>query len=125
MQHNLKRAWRAYKSEHELASLARHDATISSLNKMEDIRYPDPDLGSIGISLEWFGPVGRVTTYGGFRTPKQFGVPVSHIDALVADIMRTSGWNAPIYMRGSAANPVAAEAINRNNTESTFLTGAP
>jgi hypothetical protein len=41
MKHNLKRLWRAY------AALSRHDRTINSLNRHEEIRYPDPALGSM------------------------------------------------------------------------------
>jgi hypothetical protein len=97
MGHNIKRLWRAYKRNHPNAALLRHDRTIKRLDKHEDIRYPDPALGSIGVSMEWSGEPGAVTTYGGMKLPKQYAVVVvvSDIDDLVAEIIRTSSWNPP------------------------------
>jgi HEPN domain-containing protein len=117
--HNLKRLWRAYKRNHPNAALSRHDRTINRLDKHEDIRYPDPALGSIGVSMEWSGEPGAVTTYGGMKSPKQYAVVVSDIDDLVADIIRTSSWN-PAAIVG--ANVAALEAIRRHNKHADFLT---
>ena len=119
MGHNLKRLWRAYKRKHPTAALSRHDRTINRLDKHEDIRYPDPTLGSIGVSMEWSGEPGAVTTYGGMKSPKQYAVVVSDIDDLVADIVRTSSWN-PGAIVGN--NDTALEAIRRYNRHADFLT---
>ena len=58
MRHNLKRLWRAYKRDHPNAALSRHDTTINKLDKHEDIRYPNPALGSTGVSMKWSGEPG-------------------------------------------------------------------
>jgi hypothetical protein len=116
MRHNLKRLWRAYKRDHPNAALARHDTTINRLDKHEDIRYPNPALGSIGVSMEWSGEPGSVKTYGRMESPKQYAVVVSDIDDLVADIVRTSSWNPRLL-----TNDAALEAIRRHNRHAEFL----
>jgi hypothetical protein len=119
MRHSLRRLWRAYRTDHPQAGLERHNTTINRLDKIEDIRYPNPDLHSIGISLEWSGPLGQVKTSGGLRNPKQYGVAVSDIDELVADVLKASSWNPGIFM---GRNPAALEAIMRHNSQGVFLT---
>jgi hypothetical protein len=42
MGHKLKKLWSAFKTDFPDTSLKRHDKTISSLDKFEDIRYPNP-----------------------------------------------------------------------------------
>jgi hypothetical protein len=54
MGHSLKKLWRAYK-DHPEAELERHNKTINRLDKHEDIRYPNPNLHSMGLSLGWSG----------------------------------------------------------------------
>ncbi len=89
MGHKLKVLWREFKAEFPDATLKRHDKTISSLDKFEDIRYPNPiKVPSMGVSAEWSGPAGTIKTYGGLKT-KQYAIVVSPIDDLVADIFRT------------------------------------
>ena len=106
-----------------LLTLRRHDKTISSLNKFEDIRYPDPiKVPSMGVSADWSGPAGTMTTYGGLRTPKQYELVVSPIDDLVADIFRASSWSPPHFM---GTNLAALEAVTRHNAHSEFLTKRP
>jgi hypothetical protein len=119
MRHNLKRLWRAYKRDHPNAALSRHDTTINRLDKHEDIRYPNPALGSTGVSMKWSGEPGGVKAYGGMKSPKQYAVVVSDIDDLVADIVRTSSWNPGAIVKN---NDAALEAIRRNNRHAGFLT---
>jgi hypothetical protein len=120
MRHNLKGLWRAYKRNHPTVALSRHDKTIKRLDKHEDIRYPDPSLGSIGVSVEWSGEPGSVKVYcRGMRSPKQYAVVVSDIDDLVADVIRTSSWN-PSVLAGT--NVAHLEAIERHNRHAEFLT---
>jgi HEPN domain-containing protein len=120
MRHNLKRLWRAYKRNHPAAALSRHDRTINRLDKHEDIRYPDPSLGSIGVSIEWSGEPGSVKVFGrGMRSPKQYAVVVSDIDDLVGDIIRASSWNPGAFV---GTSPAALEAIRRHNIHADFLT---
>jgi hypothetical protein len=119
MGHDLKELWRAYKEDHSEADLERHNKTIKRLDKHEDIRYPNPGLHSIGVSLEWSGEPGKVTTFGGLRTPKQYAVVVSDIDDLVADVLTTSSWNPGVFM---GTNEAALEAVKRHNKHAIFLT---
>jgi hypothetical protein len=116
--HNLKALWRAFKVEFPDPGLERHDKTISSLNKYEDIRYPGM-MGSIAIAADWFSAPPPVTTYGSVKTPKQYPLVVRDIDNLFADIFKASSWNPPAFMGTSAA---ALEAITRFNDQSKFLT---
>lgn len=120
MGHKLKALWRAFKVDFPDVTLKRHDKTISSLDKFEDIRYPDPKkVPSMGISVEWSGPPGTMTTRGGHKTPKQYKLVVDPIDDLVADIFRASSWRPGGFLGTNAA---ALEAITRNNAHSNFLT---
>jgi hypothetical protein len=119
MKHNLKRLWRAYKRDYPNAALPRHDKTINKLDKHEDIRYPNPDLGPTGVSMQWSGEPEAVTASGPMKSPKQYAMAVSDIDDLVADILRTSSWDPG---RIVGANEAALEAIKRYNTHAEFLT---
>ena len=119
MRHNLKKLWRAYKADHSGAGLERHDKTINRLDKYEDIRYPNPTLHSIGVSLAWSGDPPEVKTSGGLRSPKQYPVIVSDIDDLVADVIRTSSWNPGVFM---GTNGAALDAIRRHNNQASYLT---
>lgn len=86
MRHNLNVPWQSFKVEFPDQTLTRHDETISSLNKFEEIRYPDPDkVPFMEVSADWFGP--SVTTETSVElTRKQFVLVISPIDDLVADI---------------------------------------
>jgi len=119
MGHSLKKLWRTYKADHPDVDLERHNKTINRLDKYEDIRYPNPALHSIGVSLQWSGEPAEVKTYGGLRTPKQYAVVVSDIDDLIADVLKTSSWNPGVFM---GTNPAAVEAIKRENNRAEFLT---
>jgi len=118
MRHNLKRLWRAYKRDHPNAPLSRHDRTINKLDKFEDIRYPNPDLGPTGVNIQWSGET-VVEASGPMKSPKQYTAVVSDIDDLVADIVRTSSWNSGAIV---GTNDAALEAIRRYNTHADFLT---
>ena len=119
MRHSLRALWRAYKADHSGAGLNRHDKTIKSLDKREEIRYPDPLLGSIGVSIDWSGEPPEVKTFGGLRTPRQYAVVVEDIDDLVADVFRTSSGNPGVFM---GTNEAALEAVRRHNKWANFLT---
>jgi hypothetical protein len=119
MRHNLRKLWRAYKDHHAEADLERHNKTVSRLDKYEDIRYPNPDLDSIGVAMEWASEPFEVKTFGGLKTPKQYPLRVSDIDDLVADMLKTSSWNPGVFM---GTNQAALEAVKRRNNHATFLT---
>jgi hypothetical protein len=119
MGHNLKELWRDYKADFPDPALERHDKTISGLDKFEAIRYPDANLKQIAVTAEWSGPAGKVTAYGGSKTPKQYALVVSDIDDLIADAFKISSWNPGVFM---GTNPAALESITRRNDHSEFLT---
>jgi hypothetical protein len=115
--HDLKKLWRAFKVDFPDAALERHDKTISALKKFEEIRYPG-DSG-MGMTADWFGPPGKVTTYGGLKTPKQYSLVVSDIDDLIADVIRACSWYPDSFV---GTDPAALEAITRHNKHADFLT---
>ena len=117
MGHNLRALWRAYKADFPDPALERHGKTISGLDKFEAIRYPDEH--AMGVTAEWSGPAGKVTTYGSIKTPRQYTLVVSDIDDLIADAFKISSWNPGAFM---GTNPAALEAITRRNNHSEFLT---
>jgi hypothetical protein len=123
MGHDLKKLWSAFKADFPDPALKRHDKTISRLHKFEAIRYPEGIIKhGMGLSAEWFGPAGQVTTYGGLKTPKQYAIVVSDIDDLIADVFKVCSRN-PVAFIGT--NPAAREAITRRNAHSKFLTTWP
>ena len=120
--HNLKALWRKFKADFPDPNPNRHDRTISVLDKLEDIRYPDAiKAHSIGWTAQWSGPAGTVTTYGRMKTPKEYAIVVDDIDDLVADVFKISSWNASSFM---GTNRDALEAITRRNKHAGFLTRA-
>jgi HEPN domain-containing protein len=119
MGHRLRKLWRAYKDQHTEAGLERHNKTIKGLDKFEDIRYPNPDLHSIGVAMEWSSKPFEVKTFGGLRAPKQYPLRVSSIDDLVADVLKASLWNPGVFMGN---NEAALEAVKRHNEHAIFLT---
>jgi hypothetical protein len=123
MRHKLKKLWRAFKADFPATALQQHDKTISCLDKFEDIRYPDNVIKyGMGVSLEWSGPAGQVTTSGGMQTPRQYAIVVSDIDDLIADVFKVCSRN-PVAFIGT--HPAAREAITRHNAHSKFLTTWP
>ena len=112
--HSLKKLWKAFKADYPDPALARHDTTVSSLDKFEDIRYP-PDH-SFAIALEWDEP-----TYPS-RLPantKRYTLVVRDIDALVAEILATTGWNAGLLFQG--VNPTMLDALTFRNEQVEYL----
>ena len=61
--HSLRRLWRMYKAYYPKADLERHNRIINRLDKYEEIRYPNPALGSIGVAMEWSDEPVPITTY--------------------------------------------------------------
>lgn len=116
MGHDLKKLWKAFKTDFPDDVLKRHDETISTLDKFEAIRYPDISH-SIGMSGQWCGPAAKVTGHS-FKTPEQYAVVVSDIDDLIADVFKASSWD-PAKFAGT--NPAALEAITRHNKHFEFL----
>jgi hypothetical protein len=124
MRHNLDVMWRAFKVDFPDTTLQRHDKTISSLDKFEEIRYANPDKvpSMMGVA-DWFGPVGRIEMSDELQTLKQYHLVVREIDDLVADVFKfSSPWSpaSPSFLGRN--NTAAIEAITRKNAHSEFLT---
>ena len=93
--HSLNKLWQVFKTDYPDPALTRHDAAVSSLDEFEDMRYPPHH--SFAFTLQWDGP-----TYPSQlpANTKQYTLLVSDIDALVADILATTGWNTGLLFRG-------------------------
>jgi hypothetical protein len=118
MGHRLKALWREFKKEHPDPGLARHDETISRLDKFEAIRYPEM-TGSIAIAADWFSDPPPVTTSGGLKAPKQYPLVVRDIDNLIADVFKATSWKPSLFM---GLNAAALSAISRHNDHADLLT---
>lgn len=116
-EHNLKRLWREFKTAFANVDLTQHDKTISQLDKFEEMRYPSAALKAMAISVQWSGEPPRAVFREG-KTPKQFVLIVSDVDALVADVIMVSSWNQVAIM---PRNPVVREAIARENAQAGFF----
>jgi HEPN domain len=120
--HSLRKLWRMYKAYYPKADLERHNRTINRLDKYEEIRYPNPALGSIGVAMEWSSEPVPITTFGGLRSPRQYPLTVDAIDDLVANVFRTSPWDPSVSCFMGTTNEAALEAIRRHNAHASFLT---
>jgi hypothetical protein len=110
--HSLDKLWRAFKTGYPDAALARHDATVSSLDESEEIRYP-PDH-SFGVTMQWDEPTSPLPA-----TTKQYTLLVSNIDAPVADVLATTQWNAGLLFLGN--NQATLDALNFRNDQKEYL----
>jgi hypothetical protein len=118
--------WREFKTEFPDPTLQRHDKTISSLDKFEDIRYPNPDkVPSMLTGAEWSVPTAPMKAFGGLKTPKQYVLVVSPIDDLVGDVFKASSWCPASASFLGRSNAAALEAITRHNTHAKVLTERP
>jgi hypothetical protein len=119
MGHDLKKLWGAFKADFPLHALKQHDKTIACVDKFEAIRYPEGIIKrGMGVTAGWSGPAGKMTTFGGLKTPKQYAIVVSDIDDLIADVFKVCSRNPYTFI---GFNPAAQEAITRYNPHSEFL----
>ena len=112
--HSLDKLWQAFKTDYPDQALVRHDTTISSLDKFEDIRYP-PDH-SLAITLQWDEP-----TYPSQlpANTKLYTLVVGDSDALVADILATTEWNTGLLFKG--VNLAMLDALTFLNEQKDYL----
>ena len=75
--------------------------------------------GSLAVTAQWSGPPPQAAVTRSGKTPRQYTLVVSEIDDLVADVLKTSSWNAGVLM---GHNPAALEAITLNNAHAAYLT---
>jgi hypothetical protein len=127
--HNLKRTWRAFKTDFPDPALCRHDKTISLLNRFEELRYPSHD-GPAVIEIEivwgptWPGIPATSRSHPGMKRPRKYYLAMGDIDDLVADVFKAIKWN-PIFFTTRHPNPAALEAITRDNKHADYLTKPP
>jgi hypothetical protein len=114
LRHKLGKLWRAFKTDYPNPALARHDTTVSSLGKFEDIRYP-PDH-SFAVTLQWGEPICPPQPPA---NTKLYTLVVSDIDVLVADILATTGWNTGLLFQGG--NPAMLDALTFQNEQKEYL----
>jgi len=112
--HSLDKLWQAFKTDYPDPALVRHDTTVSFLDKFEDIRYP-PDH-SFTVTLQWDEP-----TYPSQppANTKPYTLVVSDVDALVADILATTGWNTGLLFKG--VNLAMLDALTFLNDQKEYL----
>jgi len=112
--HSLDKLWQAFKTDYPDPALVRHDGTVSSLDKFEDIRYP-PDH-SVAVTLQRDEP-----TYPSEPPPstKPYTLVISDIDALVADILAMTGWNTGLLFQG--VNLAMLDALTFLNEQKGYL----
>jgi hypothetical protein len=112
--HSLDKLWQAFKTDYSDPALARHDTTVSSLDKFKDIRYP-PDH-SFAVSLQWGEPTNPSQLPA---NTKLYAVLVSDIGALVAEILKTVGLQAGLLFQG--INPSMLDALTFLNDQKEYL----
>jgi hypothetical protein len=111
LRHRLKTLWKLYKEKINDPALDRFDPAVASLDRFEDIRYPErvARRGMTGlIDFGGPGPAG-VITRGGSPLPS-YRVTVSELDELMKLIFVKSNVNLTALI---PVNPDASEYLNR------------
>ncbi len=128
MGHNLKKIWRAFKTDFPDPVLCRHDRTISLLNRFEELRYPSHDRPAvIEIEIDWMaGPGTPATTrhHPGMKSPRKYRLVMGDIDDLVADVFKVMKLNPNVFAVRHP-NPTALEVITLDNKHADYLTKPP
>lgn len=126
MGHNLKKIWRAFKTDFPDPALRRHNRTVSLVNRFEELRYPRHDgPATIEIEIVW-GTTGPGTPaaswhHPGMKRPRKYYLAIGDVDDLVAEVFRVTSWN-PSFFAARLHNPAALEAITRDNKHADYLT---
>src|SRR5262249_14350227 len=116
--HSLEKTWRAFKAEYPAASLDEFDATISRLNRFEDIRYPDAMIEQgMQVLLDWKPSISKAT--GSMKMPPKYHVIVNDLDRLTRRILETASRN-PKALLGLPCN-YADDALLYENPEAEFF----
>jgi hypothetical protein len=120
--HNLSALWSAFKRDFPNLNLSRHDTTIHSLGRFEEIRYPPKrsSRGGMAVQFEWgSAPVGSQNRGLKHPRPEEYRLYVERIDDLVRDIFDLYNWRPTLYFRG----PAVRDAIRVRNRHAMFFTG--
>ena len=114
MQHNLRKAWLAFKGVHPDPRLNALDAAVSSLNKFENLRYPDDALlkGMVGMFALERSHVMSHQTHAARPSP-QYVLVLEDVDELVQLIFEVGGMNPHFYLNGT--HPRAIAVLNEHN----------
>ena len=110
--HHLRRLWRRYKREMNDPTLSRFDETISRVDRLERLRYPE-GLSSYSFQFGLRGPFGP--TIGTHAPPKhrQFELAINDVDEFVAAIFAKASLNPQFFTTGFRAE--ALQVLRRDN----------
>ena len=117
--HKLGRLWEAFKGEFPGEDLGPHDPIIGSLDKFEQIRYPDRlTITGAALAYEWEHAPSPITGSPQVERVPQYGFAVADVDRLVTAIFRLNKYNPAVFIRAwtkfaqevvFADNPCSAE----------------
>jgi hypothetical protein len=125
--HYLPGIWHAFKAQANDPNLARFDSVISTLDKFEELRYPDCVLLNGAQSLINITKAGAAMTTASssaFPQPPQYDLVVEEIDELVAAIFAAASRNPKAYF-GAAFKPEAREYLVRDNAVRAIVEAVP
>jgi HEPN domain-containing protein len=109
--HNLRRAWKKYKSLSKDSSLSRFDDRIAGLDRHWGVRYPDEILRH-GIQVDIGFEKSPAAAVIGGRNQSRYVLVIEELDELMAVLWNKSGLNIEAFMSSSDA---AREYLGRWN----------
>jgi hypothetical protein len=98
--HNLSELWKIYKEKTKDTTLSRYDTTISHLNDVETIRYPDSIVDKKFALHVSFGSVSPILVKGIEKVPNYY-IDVLEIDTVVINIFTACSVEPKIYFQGA------------------------
>ncbi len=103
--HNIKRAWRDFKSVTQTPMLSKHDTVIDALFAFEEIRYPDKMVRDGATITFTPGEVSVAQPPSTSRTVPEYEIVLGQVDALMLDIFRSSSvnWRAIPLLKSEAS----------------------
>jgi hypothetical protein len=109
--HNLRRAWKKYKSLTMDASLSRFDDRVAELDRHWGVRYPDEIIRhGIRAGIGFEKSPSAVASGGG--SPPRYVLMVEELDELTAVLWKKAGLNIKAFMPSS---PEARESLEQWN----------
>ena len=121
MRHDLTQLWPAYKKQMAAEdTLVSFDAIIETLNKFEEIRYPDaPGSMKCRFTLEKAAETEIDALQNDGRSDRVYELFLGDIDALVAAILEKCTLN-PIAYKTSSQNKHASTYLRYENQETSL-----
>lgn len=112
--HDLRKLWREFKRvSDDSAALAGFDATVSTLDSVEEVRYPGRRY--VFATVRRKGPRPRVSGPAA-RSLKTYYVSLEEIDEFVTDMLRgrvTPGWIRALVAHGDGKAQYGRENLHR------------